>query len=60
MATLVTRDIELDDDTEVMTFVKLAHIPTLRYLYKNKTLVATLAGSVKFKPNEEWIDRVSL
>jgi len=53
MATLVTRDIELDDDTEVMTFVKLAHIPTLRYLYKNKTLVATLAGSVKFKPNEE-------
>ena|SRR5258708_24216361 len=59
MATLVSQG-DVDDDTEVMTFVKLSHIPTLRYLYKNKSLVAAPAGSLKFKPNQEWTDRVSL
>lgn len=60
MATSVARGDDLDGDTEVMTFVKLIYIPTLRYLYKNKTLVAAPAASMKFKPNKEWINRVSL
>ena len=60
MATLEARSDDLNDNTEVMTFVKLTHILTLRYLYKNKTLVAAPAGSLKFKPNQEWSNRVLL
>ena len=43
-----------------MRYVTLSMIPTLRYLYKNKTLAAAPQANRKFESNGAWLDRVSL
>ena len=48
------------DEEEEMKGIALATIPTLRYLYKNKTLKQVAKAAQVFPHRADLLDRVSL
>jgi hypothetical protein len=49
-----------DSETEQMKPITLSVIPTLRFLYKNKTLVNVPKEKANFPHRADLLDRVSL